>query len=70
MAFQIWPPSANYIFFQIPDHPELDRELLRDGILIRSCDNYPGLDHSYYRIAVRTHEENLYFLDCLKKIIR
>lgn len=33
--------------------------LLERGVLIRACGNYEGLDERYYRICVRTHEENL-----------
>lgn len=33
--------------------------LLEKGVLIRACGNYEGLDERYYRICVRTHEENL-----------
>ncbi|MBP3717392.1 MAG: pyridoxal phosphate-dependent class II aminotransferase [Paludibacteraceae bacterium] len=28
------------------------------GILIRNADNFKGLDHSYFRIAVQKHDEN------------
>ncbi|MBI5428763.1 MAG: threonine-phosphate decarboxylase [Nitrospinae bacterium] len=32
--------------------------LLRDGILLRNCGNFDGLDKSYFRIAVRAREDN------------
>ena len=38
---------------------DLKSLLLDRGILIRACGNYKGLDARYYRICVRTHEENL-----------
>ena len=37
----------------------------KQHILIRSCANYPGLDHSWYRTAVRTGSENRRLLDAL-----
>lgn len=38
---------------------DLKELLLEKGVLIRACGNYEGLDERYYRICVRTHEENL-----------
>ncbi|MDE6730032.1 MAG: cobyric acid synthase, partial [Oscillospiraceae bacterium] len=66
--FNVWDSRANYLFFQAKQYPDLDQKLLTDKILIRHCDSYPVLDKSYYRIAVRTHEENLYLLNALKKL--
>lgn len=39
---------------------------VRHGALIRDCSNYPGLEKGYYRVAVRTHEENRYLAGALK----
>lgn len=48
--------EADYLLLksQLP----LYEKLLQEGILIRSCDNYVGLSADFYRIAVKTHEEN------------
>lgn len=41
-------------------------EMLKNrGILIRDCSNYRGLGPGWYRIAVRTHEENSCLLHAL-----
>ena len=48
--------EANYILFH--SAPRLDAKLRKRGILIRNCDNYPGLGEGWFRIAVRNHEEN------------
>ena len=50
--------EANYLLFCMPGRPRLREELLEEGILIRSCANYPGLDEHYCRIAVRTAPDN------------
>ncbi|MDE5885481.1 MAG: aminotransferase class I/II-fold pyridoxal phosphate-dependent enzyme [Oscillospiraceae bacterium] len=68
LNFKIWDSCANYLFFQSENNFDLDQKLLADKILIRHCDSYPVLDKSYYRIAIRTHEENLYLLNALKKL--
>ncbi|MDR3043073.1 MAG: aminotransferase class I/II-fold pyridoxal phosphate-dependent enzyme [Desulfovibrio sp.] len=33
------------------------RELLRHGMLVRSCDNIPGMPHGYIRMQVRRHND-------------
>jgi threonine-phosphate decarboxylase len=43
---------------------------LRDGLLqcrliIRDCSNFEGLDHRFFRVAVRTGEENRRLLAAL-----
>ena len=45
-------------------------EALRSrGILIRDCSNYHGLCKGWYRIAVRTHEENVKLIATLEEIL-
>lgn len=48
--------EANYIFFRGSN--ELAQILQSKGIQIRDCSNYRGLEKGYYRIAIRSHEEN------------
>ena len=64
---QVFPSEANYLFFRWRDG-KLPEELLKHGILIRSCKNYHNLDETYYRIAVRTAEENRAFAAALRQI--
>lgn len=40
--------------------------LLKEGILIRDCSDYPGIASATYRIAVRTHKENVLLLESMK----
>lgn len=70
LGYTVYPSQANYIFFK--EKPEkspvsLYDRMLKQGVLIRSCSNYPGLDASCYRICVKTEEENREFLDLLAK---
>ena len=60
--------SANYILFQKKGDMSLDKRLMERGILIRNCQNYVGLSGDYYRIAIRTHEENEYLIEQLKEV--
>jgi threonine-phosphate decarboxylase len=37
--------------------------------VLRSCGNYPGLDGSWYRTAVRTAPENQQLLKTLQEVL-
>lgn len=55
----VYPGLANYRLLRCDRAGiDLQRSLLEQHILIRSCANYPGLDARYYRVAVRGEEEN------------
>ena len=43
--------------------------LRQKGILLRSCANYAGLHEGWYRIAIRTHEENLQLIQALREVL-
>lgn len=62
-GFKIYGSSANFIFFKA--NKDFEEKMLRNNILVRNCDNYRGLYEGFYRIAVRTHAENIQFQDAL-----
>ena len=66
---KVFDSQANYLFFKYDD-PEIDlkQKLIEHGIMIRSCSNYHGLDTTYYRIAVKSHEANEKFIEAMKNI--
>ncbi len=68
MGILCYPPSANYIFFK--EEQGIYERLLKKGILIRSCHNYPGLCHGYFRIAVKSHEQNIMLINAMKEVIK
>lgn len=45
-------------FILVYSKKPLYEELLKRGILIRDCENFRGLSKGYYRVAVKTREEN------------
>ena len=59
--------SANYLLFQASE--TLSDSLRQRGIVLRSCGNYPGLDGSWYRTAVRTAPENQQLLKALQEVL-
>lgn len=58
---------ANYLLFRAPE--ALGEALRRKGAVLRSCGNYPGLDASWYRTAVRTENENRQLLALLAETL-
>lgn len=67
LGLRVFDSRANYIFFQGP--PDLWERCRAEGILIRDCSNYTGLTKGWYRVAVRTPEENERLLKVLEKIL-
>jgi len=67
-----YPTRVNFIFLEITrkelTSEKLQKLLLEEGILIRDCSNFNNLNHKFFRVAVRNHEENLYLLKSIKKI--
>ena len=62
-GIRVFPSQANFLLFQLladtsEDAYQFYLDLLRDGILIRNCGNFSGLNKSYFRVAVRTEKEN------------
>ncbi|MGG7144512.1 threonine-phosphate decarboxylase CobD [Clostridium nigeriense] len=66
---KVFNPSVNFIMFKIINNIDLKLELMKENIIIRSCNNYIGLNDSYYRVAVRTREENDKLIMALKNAI-
>ena len=44
-------------------------EMEKRGVVLRGCGNYPGLDDTWYRTAVRTRKENDILLQTLKEVL-
>ena len=67
LGLRVLDSSANYLLFQAPE--TLGDALRQRGIVLRSCGNYPGLDSSWYRTAVRTAPENQQLLKALQEVL-
>ena len=77
----VYDSRANYIFFRDRTHSKTQEDsrtrtpesrslydaCLKNGILIRSCANYRGLDSRFYRICVKDRANNETFIRVLKK---
>ena len=64
----VYPGAANYLLLRLPPNvngQDLAAGLEQQRILIRPCNTFPGLDHSFIRVAVRTPHENARLLAAL-----
>lgn len=70
----ICQPSVNFILCHIRQTgltaTVLAGHMQEQGILIRDCSNYPGLDSYYIRLAVRSREENEYVVETIKACLK
>jgi threonine-phosphate decarboxylase len=72
--FKIFQPDANFFFIDIRKSgltaTELKNKLLHQGILIRDCTSFRGLDQYYIRVAVKTRAENKRLIEALKRTVK
>lgn len=60
--------KANFLLCKCDDK-DICSKLQDIGILVRDCGNFNGLDSSYFRICVSTHENNEKLINALKGLI-
>ena len=63
LGIKVYPSDVNYLLFR--SVPGLYEKLLGQGILIRRCANFHGLDDSYIRMALKGADDNARFADLL-----
>lgn len=69
LGLTVWDGQANYLLFRAPGQFGLREALLDKGMLIRSCGNFEGLSGDYYRVCVRTGEDNHRLLQALREVL-
>ena len=68
-----YPSEVNYLLVEISGGMtscELKEHLLPQRILIRDCASFVGLSGQFFRIAVRTGDENKRLLECLGNLLK
>lgn len=68
-GIKVFKGAANYLLCKIENGnaEKLYEALLKENIAIRRCANFDGLDESYFRVAVRTKEENDRLVDSIRR---
>ena len=67
LGLRVVDGRANYLLFRAP--ADFGEKLRRHGAVVRSCANYPGLDATWYRMAVRTDVENQQLLAIMQEVL-
>jgi threonine-phosphate decarboxylase len=72
-GFSFTEPDANFFFIDIRNTGltanNIKHRMLKQGILIRDCSSFVGLNEFYIRVAVKTHSENVRLIDAFKKAL-
>lgn len=69
LGLWVCPGDGNFLLFRGPE--DLGRRLLeREHILVRDCSSYSGLGPGWFRIGVRTEEENERLLTAAARQLR
>lgn len=66
LGFTVFKSDANYILFKAD--AGLYEKLLEQKILVRDCSSFSGLGAEYIRVAVKTREEDMKFIEVLGSI--
>ncbi len=72
LGLQVFDAAANYLLCRLPDGlaaANVAALLQLQGILVRPCEDFAGLDARYLRLAVRTPEENRLLLRYLGALL-
>lgn len=64
-GIHVYRSDANFLMLRT--NSQFAESMLKAGIIIRQCANFRNLDESYFRIAVRTNEENCQLIRAVKE---
>jgi threonine-phosphate decarboxylase len=72
-GLQVFPSETNFLLVKIVNKKhtstQLKEALAKMGILIRDCCTFVGLDSNYFRVTVRSDEDNQKLVDAVKKLM-
>jgi threonine-phosphate decarboxylase len=72
--FHVFPSETNFLLVKILSpkftSTKLKELMAEEGILIRDCNTFVGLDDSYFRVTVRSFEENSKLIKALKEALK
>lgn len=72
-GLHVFPSVTNFLLVKIllenVTATILKEELAKEGLLIRDCSTFMGLDNHYFRVTVRAAEENLTLVKAIKRVL-
>ncbi|WP_427339667.1 threonine-phosphate decarboxylase CobD [Caloranaerobacter sp. DY30410] len=63
--------QANFILCRVKkgNAYEIREKLMQYNIYIRVCDDFIGLDNTYFRIAIKSHKDNMKLINAIKEVL-
>jgi threonine-phosphate decarboxylase len=72
-GLRVFPSETNFLLVKILNKKTtstaLRESMVKERILIRDCSTFVGLDDSYFRVTVRSAEDNSTLIEALKKTL-
>ncbi len=68
LPVQVYGSYGNYILIK-SDDVDVRYKLCKNGIKVRDCSKFYGLNQCYIRVAVRAHNDNAFFLRVMRDIL-
>ncbi len=65
-GIRVFPGAANFLLLTAP--ADFAEQMQQRGIVVRKCTDFHGLSDSFFRIAVRTQEENETLLAAVREV--
>jgi threonine-phosphate decarboxylase len=70
----VFPSETNFLLVKILNpkftSTALKEQMAEEGLLIRDCNTFVGLDDSYFRVTVRSPEDNLRLVKALSAVLK
>ncbi|EOD00744.1 pyridoxal phosphate-dependent aminotransferase [Caldisalinibacter kiritimatiensis] len=68
----VYKSEANYFLCKLlkGSATKMKEDLLNENIYIRTCEDFYGLNHTYIRVAVRSHHENVKLIKILNNYVQ
>jgi threonine-phosphate decarboxylase len=73
-GLHVFPSVTNFLLVKIQNpkftSTKLREEMAKQGILIRDCSTFVGLDDSFFRVTVRSGTDNKKLVEALKQTMK
>ena len=67
VGIEVFDSKANFLLCRYKKN--LSNALLNQGVIVRNCSDYRGMDDTYFRVAVRTNSDNMILFENIKELI-
>ena len=67
VGIEVFDSKTNFLLCRYKKN--LSNALLNQGVIVRDCSDYRGMDDTYFRVAVRTNSDNMILFENIKELI-